>query len=107
MKYLICCPLPEVEPGLYNRFITRGMATASYPLYWGDNQDDDGGVDNSEVRAWYTEHEADIPLIAEYLTRNFPGDNVEVYQLTAVHTRAIGEMESKTVDKNGVLPKKG
>ena len=106
MKYLVCCPEPEDNgPGMYNRYTPNGATEHAYAMYFGEG-DIDGGTANKRIRAWYVTEERSVQLVAEYLTRNFPGENVEVYQLQAVHTRPFGEMQTKIVDKNGILPKK-
>lgn len=107
MKYLILCAIeePPENHGMYNRMTPRGATEHAFPMYAEDGSE--GGLRNEEVRGWTVESEASIQAVAEQMTRNFPGKNVEVYALQAVHVRQVGEMESKTVDKNGILPKKG
>lgn len=104
MKYLVVCPVSEEagNEGMYNRLSLRGMAENAYPLYADDGSE--GGLGNREVRGWFVTREDSIQLVAEELTKNFPGQSVEVYALQAVHVRQIGKMESKSVDKNGILP---
>ena len=103
MKYLIICMDEEDLDGM-NLLATGGMTEHAHPVFTNAAAETEG---NEKLRGWYVNQEANIQPVCEYLTRNFPGANVEVYALQAVHVRPVGEMESKSVDKNGILPKKG
>lgn len=55
------------------------------------------------VEAWYCT-EVDVPQCVDMMTKNFPGREIQVLNLKAVHVRPPGELQTKTVSKNGILP---
>lgn len=55
------------------------------------------------VTTWLCE-EVDVPHMAEYLTGKFPGRDVSVFKLGQVYFRPPGEIQTKAVTKDGVLP---
>jgi hypothetical protein len=55
------------------------------------------------VEAWYVD-ERDVPQCVDMMTKNFPGREIQVLNLKAVHVRPPGELQTKTVSKNGILP---
>lgn len=55
------------------------------------------------VEAWYVE-EGDVAACVDMMTKNFPGREIQVLNLKAVHVRPPGELQTKTVTKDGILP---
>lgn len=58
---------------------------------------------SNKVQQWLVE-EADVPALVAHVTSNFPGREVNVYTLSQVYFRTVGELETKVVTKDGVLP---
>lgn len=58
-----------------------------------------------EIQSYTTEREEDVPAIVDYLTRNFSGRDVSVFKLQSVSVRAPGEIVTKDISKDGVLPR--
>lgn len=48
--------------------------------------------------------EKDIAVTVDVLTRQHPGKEVCVYNLSTIYYRPTGELSSKAVTKDGVLP---
>lgn len=57
----------------------------------------------AKIEAWMVADE-DVPHAVDYLTKNFPGRDIQVLKIQAIFSRTPGELKEKSVSKNGVLP---
>lgn len=48
--------------------------------------------------------EEDVSTVVDYVSKNHVGDDVYVFKLIQSHIRLPGELKSKTISKDGVLP---
>lgn len=48
--------------------------------------------------------EADVAAVVERMTQSFPGVDVCVYKVESIAQRAPGELKTKAITKDGVLP---
>jgi hypothetical protein len=56
-----------------------------------------------QQRAWIGDIK-DKDAIIEAVSRNFPGEDIKVFNLVEVHTRLPGKLTMKSVSESGVLP---
>lgn len=49
-------------------------------------------------------NEADVDAVVEKMTQSFPGLDISVYKLESISVRAPGELKTKAITKDGVLP---
>jgi hypothetical protein len=100
----IVCVSPEInaldQMGL--RLLSEGMREFGYPIE-GDEYSADRADWSKRVTTW-TCSERDMPAVAEFLSKNYPGVDINVYKLHTVYYRVPGELQSKTVTKDGILP---
>lgn len=57
----------------------------------------------NQVEQWLCEAR-DTAIVVDKMTKEFPGREIKVFNLAEVHIRPPGEMVSKVVTKDGVLP---
>lgn len=80
------------------------MRHRAYPLYANEPEGHSEYRDSTmDISSWKCE-EVDVPIVVDHLTKNFPGKEVEVYRLESIHFRPLGEVQNKSVTKNGILP---
>ena len=99
---VVVAPDKEELEGGNVRHVFDGMRNYAYPLEGAEVDIDRLGW-AKEAKSWMCV-DRDVERVAAALTHNFPGRDINVYKLTTVYYRVPGEMQSKTVTKDGVLP---
>lgn len=61
------------------------------------------GTWNRQIEGWMCE-EGDVAPCVDMMTKNFPGREIQVLNLKAIHVRPPGELQTKAVTKDGILP---
>ena len=63
----------------------------------------DNPLPTNQVEQWLCEAR-DTVIVVDNMSRQFPGREIKVFNLSEVHIRPPGELVSKVVTKDGVLP---
>lgn len=66
-------------------------------------RDDDEATSPQDIRSWRCS-EGEVLALVEDLTQRFPGQDVHVYELMSLNTRPVGEVKTRQVTKDGILP---
>lgn len=73
-----------------------------------DNEDPNEARDYARAQrqtdTWIVHNEADVQRVVDFMTTNFVGRDVSVFHLQSVSVRAPGELRTKSVTKDGILP---
>lgn len=64
---------------------------------------DDEETRVDDVRSWRCSEE-EVNAVVEHMTQKFPGQDVHVYELKSLSTRPVGEVQTRQVTKDGILP---
>lgn len=85
-----------------SRLVTEGMWSAAFPFFL-EEPDPERREYINRIPCWKCE-ERDVPLVVAHLSKYFPGKDIEVLKLISIHFRPLGEVQTKTVTKDGILP---
>lgn len=56
------------------------------------------------IQSFVVTHEDEVPAMVAVLTANFVGMDISVFKLESISVRAPGELKTKNVSKDGILP---
>lgn len=56
-----------------------------------------------QIKTWWCS-ERDVKVVVEYMSTFWVGQEIKIFNLTAVSTRLAGDLKHKEVTKDGVLP---
>lgn len=57
-----------------------------------------------QVQSWSCTREEEVSLLVAALSTYFVGQDISVYKLESISIRAPGELKTKNVSKDGILP---
>lgn len=95
----------DLERGLYNEWM--GFNSAVQALFTETSQDDVGNMTTEKQGRFveiYACVEADVDAVVDRMSNQWVGYEIKVFNLTKIVTRIPGELRTKTVSKEGVLP---
>lgn len=90
----------DLDHGIYN-VVWEDMENHGFAISGVDLED--LGRWQNQATQWLVE-ETDVEAMAKKLTANFPGKDIQVYKLTGIYYRVPGELQTKAVSKDGILP---
>lgn len=95
----------DLERGLYNDWV--GFNGPVQALFTETSQDDVGNMVTEKQGRFveiYACIEADVDAVVDRMASQWVGYDIKVFNLTKIVTRIPGELRTKTVSKEGVLP---
>jgi hypothetical protein len=91
--------------GLAQLMLTNGVVR----IFDSENADIDTDPENGRIKernvdTWVVHHEDDVKPVTTMLAKNFVGMDISVFELRSVSVCQPGEIKTKEVSKDGILP---
>ena len=80
--------------------LTRGVISENED----PNEARDYGRAQRQMDTWVVHNEADLQPVIDFMSTNFVGKDISVFSLQSVSVRAPGELRTKSVTTDGILP---